>query len=241
MTQPAFKDMSQLAEARSRVYELLASVCNTLPDTGFVTMLMSQDVRSLLTSATSDYAASDLQQKELEQGIQALEVFRKQAGEVNRDEMVTRLGVDRTRLYRGVKRGYGPPPPYESVYQGSHTVMAGSALQVKKIYTDRGYRPPSIGNELPDYVGIELDFLRFLCSEEAATWRGQDKNKAQEYMNAEYDFINNHMVNWIPRFYDEVLSHAREDFYRGIAMLTTAYVVLEADRLGSLISKDTQG
>lgn len=241
MTQPAYNDMSQIAEARSRVYELLASVCNTLPNTDFVTMLMNQDVRSLFTSATVNCASSDLQQKELEQGIQALELFRKQAGEANRDELITRLGVDRTRLYRGLKRGYGPPPPYESVYQGSHTVMAGSALQVKRVYSDRGYRPPPIGNEPPDYVGIELDFLRFLCCEEAAAWRSRDKDKAQDYINTEYDFINNHVGSWVPRFCDEVLTHAREDFYRGIAMLTKIYVVLEAERLQSSISKDTQG
>jgi len=238
MNQPAYDDMSCLAEARSRVYELIASVCNTLPNTDFVTMLMKLDVHSLFTSATGDYAASEQQQKEMEQGIQEIEVLRKQAGEVNRDELITRLGVDRTRLYRGLKRGYGPPPPYESVYQDSHTVMAGSALQVKKAYSDRGYLPPPIGNEPPDYVGIELDFLRFLCSAEAAAWRSRDKNKAQEYMNTEYDFINNHVVSWIPRFYDEVLTHAREDFYRGIARLTTTYIILEAERLGSLISKD---
>ncbi|UCC60948.1 MAG: molecular chaperone TorD family protein [Dehalococcoidia bacterium] len=241
MTQPVSNDMSHIAEARSRVYELLASVYNRLPDSDFITMLMKHDVLSLLTYATSDYTASDLQREELEQGIQALELFQKQAGEANRDEMITRLGVDRTRLYRGLKRGYGPPPPYESVYQGSHTVMAESALQVKNVYSDCGYRPPPIGNEPPDYIGIEIDFLRFLCREEASSWRSQDKNKAQEYMNKEYDFLNNHVVSWIPRFCAEALTHAKEDFYRGISRLTSAYVVLDAERLQRLITKDTHG
>jgi TorA maturation chaperone TorD len=241
MTQPASNDMSQLAEARSRVYELLSNVYNRLPNNDFVEMLLDQDVRSLFGYATGDYMASNPQREELEQGIQAIELFRKQVGEVNRDDLITRLGVDRTRLYRGLKRDYGPPPPYESVYQGSHTVMAESALQVKNVYSVWGYQPPPIGNEPPDYIGIEIDFLRFLCSEEAAALRSEDREKAQKCLNAENDLLNNHMVGWIPRFCAEAQNYAKEELYRGITRLTSVYVVLEAERLRSLLNKDTQG
>ncbi|MFC1848118.1 molecular chaperone [Chloroflexota bacterium] len=234
MPEPVINDMSPLAPARSRVYELLASVYNLLPDTDFVTTVVNQDIRSLLSSAIGDYPASEPQQKELEQGIQALDVFQRQACAVNLEELITRLGIDRTRLFRGLKRGYGPPPPYESVYMGGHTVMGESALDVKKAYSSSGYLPQMQNNEPPDYIGIELDFLRFLCSGEAEAWGENDHGKAFDLLQKEKDFLQSHVATWAPKFCEEVINHAREDFYQGIAKLNRAFILIEAERLQGL-------
>ncbi len=236
MPKPAFNNMRQLAEARSRVYQLLASVYNLLPDAGFVKMVLHQDVRALISSAIGDYSASNLQQEELEQGMQALELFQKQVDKVNQ-ELITRLGVDRTHLFRGLKRGYGPPPPYECVYLGEHSVMGEAAMQVKEMYSDSGYKPKLNGNEPPDYVGIELDFLRFLCDKEAEAWQADDRSKATDYRKKEYEFLRNHVVEWVPRFCKEALTHARESFYQGIARLTEGFVLMETERLQSMVAE----
>jgi TorA maturation chaperone TorD len=237
MSKPAFNNMRQLAEARSHVYQLLASVYNLLPNNDFVKMVVHQDVSALISSATGHCPASNLQQEELEQGIKVLELFQKHVGKVNRDELITRLGVDRTRLFRGLKRGYGPPPPYECVYLGGHTVMGEAAMQVKEMYSDSGYNTKLKGNEPPDYVGIELDFLRFLCDKEAEAWQADDQSKASDYRKKEYEFLRNHVVEWVPRFCKEVLTHARENFYQGIARLTEGFVLMEAERLQSMVAE----
>jgi TorA maturation chaperone TorD len=237
MPKPAFNNMHQLAEARSHVYQLLASVYNLLPNADFVKMVLNQDVRSLFSSAVGDYLASNIQQEELEQGIKALELFQKQVDKVNQEELITRLGVDRTRLFRGLKRGYGPPPPYECVYLGGDTVMGEAAMQVKEMYSDSGYNTKLNGNEPPDYVGIELDFLRFLCHKESEAWQADDQSKAWDYRKKECEFLCNHIVEWVPRFCKEVLSHARENFYQGIARLTGGFVLIETERLKSMVTE----
>jgi TorA maturation chaperone TorD len=237
MPKSSFNNMYQLAEARSHVYQLLASVYNLLPNADFVKMVLNQDVRALFGSAIGDYSASNMQQEELELGIKALELFQKQVGQVNQEELITRLGVDRTRLFRGLRRDYGPPPPYECVYLGGHTVMGEAAMQVKEVYTDSGYNTKLNGNEPPDYVGIELDFLRFLCKKEAEAWQADDQSKASDYREKEYEFLCNHVVEWVPRFCKEVLTHARENFYQGIARLTEGFVLIETERLQSMVAE----
>ncbi len=229
--------MYQLAEARSHVYQLLASVYNLLPNADFVKMILHQDIRALFNSAVGDYSVPSLQQKELEQGIKELESFQKQVSKVNQEELITRLGVDRTRLFRGLKRGYGPPPPYECVYLGGPIVMGEAAMQVKEMYSDSGYNTKLNGNEPPDYVGIELDFLRFLCEKEAEAWQADDQSKASNYRKKEYEFLCNHVVEWVPRFCKEALTHAKENFYQGIARLTEGFVLIETERLKSMVAE----
>jgi len=112
--------------------------------------------------------------------------------------------------------------------------MGEAALQVKKAYADLGYCLPQGWNELPDYVGIELDFLRYLCGEEAGAWKTGKKSRALVCLNKEKEFLCGHVLEWVPKFCDEVLASAKEDFYRGMAQVTKAFVAIEAERLRSL-------
>jgi TorA maturation chaperone TorD len=158
--------------------------------------------------------------------------------DANQEELQVRLGVDRARLLRGVKRGYGPPPPYESIYRGGEVVMGDAALGAKGFYAALGYHLPHGCNEPPDYIGLELDFMRFLCQEEAGGWNTQSHGRALECQTWEREFLYKHVVEWVPVFCAEMFADAREDFYRGMAQLTRAFVVLDAEGLRSQDTRD---
>jgi TorA maturation chaperone TorD len=233
MSNTAFVDEAKTADARGRCYGLLASVYNSLPNAEFAAMMTCAEVRAVLDPAVRDAPASDEQRKQLELGLQTLQDFWSTVADVPQEELLLRLGVDRTRLFRGLKRGHGPPPPYESLYRGGPSVMAEPALAVRKVYADAGYGLPAGSNELPDYVGLELDFMRFLCEAEARAWKEQGQGRALEHLTNGREFLSKHVVEWVPAFCDEVLTHAREDFYRGMAQITRAFVILDAGEPGS--------
>ncbi|MEE8323978.1 MAG: molecular chaperone TorD family protein, partial [Candidatus Bathyarchaeia archaeon] len=54
-------------------------------------------------------------------------------------ELAQRLTIEFTRLLRGIKRGYGPPPPYESLYKGEKRVIGEVTRDVMRMYQKAGF------------------------------------------------------------------------------------------------------
>jgi anaerobic sulfite reductase subunit A len=231
MSSLSFSVEAEVAMSRGSCYGLLASVYNLLPSSTFVARILSTDIRTMFRAVANGTSASETQLDDLEQGLRALDDFREQARNLEQKELAIRMGVDRTRLFRGIKRGYGPPPPYESLYRGSECVMAESAVQVKKVYFDIGYHLPQHCKELPDYIGIELDFMSHVCREEAQAWTTANKNRAVALLDTASKFVGEHLIMWVPGFCDEALNYAREGFYQGIAKITRAFVIIDYQRL----------
>ena len=73
------------------------------------------------------------------------------------------LAREFTRLFRGVRPGYGPKPPYESLYRGEKTVMGDIAGEVKTRYREAGLSVEArFKGEPPDHISFELFFLNHL-------------------------------------------------------------------------------
>lgn len=57
------------------------------------------------------------------------------------------------------------------------------------------------GHDLsPDHVAVELDFLAFLCAEEASCWAAGDATAAVRLLRREGMFIKQHLDWWFERF-----------------------------------------
>ncbi len=115
--------------------------------------------------------------------------------------------------------------------------MGDEAQQIKNLYTEFGYPFSEATKELPDYVGLEIDFMRYLCGKEAQVWKTGNQSKAMSLLNIESDFMCKHVGEWVPRFCDEVLADAKETLYQGIARLTKAFVLIETERLKDAVAK----
>ena len=226
-----FTDEKIIDEAtRGVAYGLLASVYNQLPSPDFLARVRAEEVRALFQPFILNDPASEEQRGELERGLQTVEEFWEQAGDLPEEELLVRLGTDRTRLFRGLNRE-GPPPPYEAVRKGSQTVMTEDTRQIAKAYAEFGYSDYWWLNEVPDYIGIELDFLCYLCIEAAKAWKAGDRSRALTCRNAEREFLCSHVQEWVPEFCDEVIDRAKEDLYRGMARVTKAFILIEGERL----------
>jgi TorA maturation chaperone TorD len=221
-------EWSALAESRSRTYGFLAAVYNRLPDDQFAQSLLSDEFAGFLFSLLNDEQLPEA----MRDGLRLIEEFARNHQGTPVEELRTQLGVDRTRLLRGVQPGYGPPPPYESVYAGSEGApqMQASA-SIRQTYAEAGVGLSEEVRDQPDFIGLELDFMRHLTAKEAQAWVEGSREQALEILEKERAFLQEHIVRWVPRFCDVMHKEARLSFYGGIAKLTKGFVQDEAEKV----------
>ncbi|HEX19639.1 MAG TPA: hypothetical protein ENG78_02300 [Acidiferrobacteraceae bacterium] len=134
-------------------------------------------------------------------------------------QLSTQLGVEYTRLLRGIKQGYGPPPPYESLYR-ENRLMGEATLAVIRHYQLAGYSEleESVGPQ--DHIGAELRFMALLCHDEADARLQANATEAAKIRTAQITFLERHLLAWVPDYCDRLQQETREPFYGAVAGLT---------------------
>jgi len=221
--------LSSLAEDRSSIYMLLSTFYMKRPEVEFVKKLKTHDfiqnIKIALSQEEDENTFSD--------GLKLLEAFINSVKDIPETEVSENLAIDFTRLLRGIKKGYGPPPPYESVWRGEGRVMGQWTEKVLKEYGDSGIGM-DLSDELPDYIGIELKFMALLCYKEAQAWRDNDQAMALRFLEFEKRFINEHLKNWVPEFCNIMEEEARTSFYKAVAVLTKGFLEMEGNQMNNL-------
>jgi len=214
-----------LAQARGDLYCLLAYAYSQLPRPGFL-----EGLGGLVAVARASLAQLSAPGFPGLAGVEgALERLAAQLRDSQQegDRGLQELAVEATRLLRGLRPDYGPPPPYESVYREGGQVMGLSAQQVRQAFGEVGYTLPP-GGEPPDHVGIELDFMGHLCHREASA----EAAEAATYQERGRQFLREHLLPWVPRWCHQVAQQAHPGLYRGLAELTTAFLQAEGRWVG---------
>ena len=220
------EEWATVAQSRASLYGFLGAVYNRRPDDQFA--------QGILGSALADFVAGVANEEELSaemrEGVDLIDRFIGASEGTPTEELMTQLGVERTRLVRGVKPGYGPPPPYESVYSSQmHETETHRLAAVLNAYAAADAIMPKDVHDQPDYIGLELDFMRHLCMKEGEAWAAGDEDAACEFIGRERSFLDEHIAPWVPRFCDVMADEAKLDFYRGIALITKAFVDQEIE------------
>lgn len=107
--------------------------------------------------------------------------------------------------------------PYESLYNyplGDRPRLRGRAAEkVQEIYRSAGLVIDEEIDLIPDHLSVELLFMSYLIE------RG--------LLDEQKSFLEEHLLQWVPAFCDEIKKHARTTFYREVA-----------DMLKELLSSD---
>jgi TorA maturation chaperone TorD len=225
-------EMGQLAEARSRIYGLLASLCTQLPTPALAQAIKEGHVLDALSPLANTEAAPE----DLINGLETLKAYTTSSRSEETTRILQDIAVERTRLFRGIKPGYGPPPPYESVYATGTDLGSNARKRVLEIYAEIGVNLMEMCKEEPDYIGLELDFMRILCQKEAEAWKIQDAEVVVDFLGREYRFVNEHLVTWVPRFCDTVLERTKLGFYRALAQIIKGTLTLDKDQIKNLLA-----
>jgi putative dimethyl sulfoxide reductase chaperone len=130
--------------------------------------------------------------------------------ELESEETVDEIRTDFDRLFRYPE---GKLPPIESFFLTLENTS--SAEEVAQFYSSAGL---TIGEEfeyIPDHLYLELIFMSYLI----------ETNKYDLQMK----FLDEHLMNWVPYYCDELVKESKTDFYREIAEITREFLVAESE------------
>lgn len=116
-------------------------------------------------------------------------------------------------------------PPYESLYTAPSTEGRGwVSAQLERLYGRYGLAINSL-NELPDHLAVELEFLSYLCEQEATAMQTGDTQGAQAYHQAQADFLDRHLRKWLGAFCSKVQAAAPAGFYADVVEALAAVAI----------------
>lgn len=137
-------------------------------------------------------------------------------------DLAERLGIEHTRLFRGIQKHYGPPPPYESLYRGAE-LMGPPALAVRAAYAEAGLSGVVPADGLPDGLDTELRFLALLAFNEGECWAAGASQTATEQIERQRLFLDAHLLCWLPAYVPQIEAQAQEPLYRAALAMMLDY------------------
>jgi TorA maturation chaperone TorD len=112
-----------------------------------------------------------------------------------------------------------------------------ATVAVATAYAEAGVGLPESVRDQPDYIGLELDFMRHLTEKEAGAWTEGNGEEALQVLEKERAFLKEHVARWIPLFCEVMDREARLNFYRGIARMTRGFVLDEVQKAVQLVKQ----
>lgn len=146
-------------------------------------------------------------------------------------EKYERIRWDYTRLFIGPHKI--PTPPWESVYLNKERlIFQEETLNVRRAYLKYCLTPRNIGQEADDHLGYELDFMYKLCqmSLDNTEFMGS-------VLNDQKDFLDNHILKWVPLISKDIFVHAKTDFYKGMALCLEGFIEIDRQAVNELLDQ----
>lgn len=202
---PEEVNLVELMNARARSYGMLARLFREEVD--LPTLRELQQMR--FPQATGNAAADE--------GYHQLYDYLKRAW----DDSVTELAIDyvSTFIGHGVN-GYSAAYPYESVYTSERRLLMQEARAEVLATLRENELVRGNWNEAEDHIALELEFMQRLSLRAADALSDDAEEEAIAYLRTSYDFLENHLLNWVPMLVADMRMHARTLFYQGLAQLT---------------------
>jgi TorA maturation chaperone TorD len=215
-TQPP-RALAEMADSRSHMYELMVGVFNQLPDDGFLKKIETREFENRFREFS---------------GAAHIKDYRRWMEKHPPEAIIDELSVDRTRILRGT----GPKdlkPPHEGCY-ALDCDLGSAAIQVKCFYRTSGLIPDATVCESPDYLCVQLDFMKQLCRREQ---RLRSANRdATENVACQKAFLKKHLGSWVGDYCEQVQKHALTDFYRGVALILHDFIKRDMEYLHNTVN-----
>lgn len=213
------------------LFGLLSRVTRSNPDREWFQALIAEEVFS-----ESPLAGNHV---DIDKGLYLLQKWGRENKNGISDEQLIALKADYTRLFVGT--GKPVSPPWESVYfNEDRLIFQGQTLQVREWYRRFGLESEKLYKEPDDHIGLELSFLAHLAKQGLLALDENDVPKFERFLQAQRQFISEHLLKWISRWHELIKKHATTDFYCGIAYLTHGSVLAIAEELQIEMPKEVR-
>lgn len=140
------------------------------------------------------------------------------------------LAADYMRVFFGHGyNGHAAAYPFESVYTSEkRLLMQGARDEVLALYRAAGLEKQESWKEGEDHLSLELEYMQVLAQRAVEALLKADQDEAARLLRCQANFLDDHLISWVPLMAAEMQRFAKTDFYRGLAHLTVGF--LETDR-----------
>ncbi len=137
------------------------------------------------------------------------------------DDSVTELAIDyvSTFIGHGVN-GYSAAYPYESVYTSERRLLMQEARAEVLATLRENELKRGAWNDAEDHIALELEFMQRMALRCAEALGDNAEDEAVAYVRTSYEFLENHLINWVPMLVTDMRMHAKTLFYQGLGQLT---------------------
>lgn len=128
--------------------------------------------------------------------------------------------------------------PYESVFTGDEHIMMGDARDdVVTRFIEDGFLVNPDLHEPEDHLAFELEYLVNM-NERASEWtRTEDEAQLRRNVARQLEFIEQHLLNWIPSLRDAAQEYAKLTFYPGMLLITQGTLEQGRDLLRDILAQ----
>lgn len=209
------EENQELAQGRGNIYNFLAILFLQKPTEELISKVVSQEVVDNLTRMFDSSILQELKDFAMtsEKDYQKLELEYDALFNVPLGKYVT---------------------PNESVYK-TGLVWQLPTAEVNQMYKRAGLEVAL--KEMPDHIGLELNFLAFLCNREKEMWQKGDLEGALSQLKIEWEFLEKHLSTWVDDLCKNILEKAETNLYKGLAKITRAYVAADFEEVNSLLEE----
>jgi TorA maturation chaperone TorD len=222
-------ELKSVILGQSLLFGLLGKILYTDLDKIWLETLIHEDVFS--------EAPFGAEQIETTQGIELLQRWTNENQDGLKTPQFKALQDDHLKLFIGL--GKVIAPMWESVYFSEKKLLfQEQTLKVREWYARFGLQAEKINREPDDHIGLEMLFISHLASLALQAIEQNDETKLNEILQAQRDFLSEHLLRWGPVWAKLVKQHAATDFYRGIAHLTHGALLAIAEALQIKMPKE---
>jgi len=216
-------DLIALMESRAQTYGLLSRLFRVEAD------------RELLDEMRGMRFPTSTGNRHVDEGYKLLYTYLKGVW----DDSVTELAIDYVRVFVGHGvNAFSAAYPFESVHTSERRLLMQEARdEVLATYRANNLKKGK-WNEGEDHIALELEFMQVLCGRIAEALKADDEDAAIEMLNTQYNFLENHLINWVPMLVSEMLKFAKTDFYQGLGKLTLGFIETEEELLRDLLNDE---
>lgn len=131
-----------------------------------------------------------------------------------------------------------PCLPYESVYVDPEGWTAGWVVaQVEEEYAAAGLSLSPSAKERPDHGAVELQFMGFLCEQEACAWDAGDRQEAARALRRQAGFLDRHLLRWFPEWAGQVIVLSDGGTYSLVGEAAHSFVSHDRDLISILLER----
>jgi TorA maturation chaperone TorD len=136
------------------------------------------------------------------------------------------------------KLGGIPYHPSESIYLEQQGHTAGWIMaQLEQEYATAGLSLSPDLHVMPDHAAVELEFISFLCSQEAEAWDKKKVKDGIQTLERQAAFLDRHLARWMPNWARQVALARGQGIYSVSAETAQAFISHDQDLISTLVRR----